>query len=322
MSRFDKLSHFATKYIPTKSTKARKFEWGPDHTLKEKVVGLRLPIYAQVVQATLINERELNDYYKIGDEKRATPQQREHIRNNNQGYVAPKPYSQNNPRPHQHNQPWRNPNPNPNSNPNQGQFQLQNQYPPQNRNLRCFHCNQEGHFRSNRPQLVGSGSSGYGGQNQNQNKPTGFSNQFRGQNQPHIGWNQQQSRPPQNNGVNGQMQPAAGRAFALQGTKEELDPSVIQDTFILYTTFVQALFDSGVSHSFISAVCVSALGLETEPLKTTLHVTSTLGGKISVVQIYKECELEVSNLRITCDLRVIEMTDFDVILGMDWLTAH
>ena len=29
-----------------------------------------------------------------------------------------------------------------------------------------------------------------------------------------------------------------------------------------------------------------------------------------------------SNVRLSWDLRVMEMTDFDVILGMDWLTTH
>ncbi|XP_058189315.1 uncharacterized protein LOC131306903 [Rhododendron vialii] len=141
----------------------------------------------------------------------------------------------------------------------------------------------------------------------------------REQKKPRGGWNQP---PTQNRGSNGPIQPNAGRVFALQGTEEEMDHAVIQGTLTLFTTCVQALFDSGASHSFISATCVSILGLETEPLKTTMHVTSPLGGKIPVVLICKGCELEVSNLRLTCDLRVIEMTDFDVILGMDWLTAH
>ncbi|XP_028112688.1 uncharacterized protein LOC114310793 [Camellia sinensis] len=30
----------------------------------------------------------------------------------------------------------------------------------------------------------------------------------------------------------------------------------------------------------------------------------------------------MSNLHLMCDLRVMEMSNFDIILGMDWLSAH
>ena len=34
------------------------------------------------------------------------------------------------------------------------------------------------------------------------------------------------------------------------------------------------------------------------------------------------CELEIPGILLTVDLRVMDMSEFDVILGMDWLTAH
>ena len=33
-------------------------------------------------------------------------------------------------------------------------------------------------------------------------------------------------------------------------------------------------------------------------------------------------ELEISGVLLTVDLRVMDMSEFDVILGMDWLTAY
>lgn len=56
---------------------------------------------------------------------------------------------------------------------------------------------------------------------------------------------------------------------------------------------------------------MTSLGLETESLGTTLQVMSPLGGKTSVGLVCKRCEIEVSGLRLSCDLRVIEMVDFD-----------
>ena len=38
--------------------------------------------------------------------------------------------------------------------------------------------------------------------------------------------------------------------------------------------------------------------------------------------ICRDCELEISGILLTMDLRVMDMSEFDVILGMDYLTAH
>ena len=65
------------------------------------------------------------------------------------------------------------------------------------------------------------------------------------------------------------------------------------------------LFDSGASHSFIAASVVIELGLEVETLEETLYV------------ICRGCELEISGTLLTVDLRIIDMSEFDVILGMD-----
>ena len=82
------------------------------------------------------------------------------------------------------------------------------------------------------------------------------------------------------------------------------------------------LFDFGASQSFIVASCVEGLGLEVETLKEPLHVSSPLGSRVSVDKICRGCELEISGILLTMDLRVMDMSKFDVILGIDWLTAH
>ena len=39
-------------------------------------------------------------------------------------------------------------------------------------------------------------------------------------------------------------------------------------------------------------------------------------------QICRDCELEISGILLTVDLRVMDISDFDVILSMDWLTTQ
>ena len=67
---------------------------------------------------------------------------------------------------------------------------------------------------------------------------------------------------------------------------------------------------------------MKSLGLEVETLEKLLYVNSPLGTRVSVNQIYRDCELEISGILLTVDLWVMDISDFDVILGMDWLMAH
>ena len=64
------------------------------------------------------------------------------------------------------------------------------------------------------------------------------------------------------------------------------------------------------------------LGLEVETLEKSSYVNSPLGTRVSVDQICQDYELEISGILLTVDLRVMDMSEFDVILGMDWLTTH
>ena len=58
-----------------------------------------------------------------------------------------------------------------------------------------------------------------------------------------------------------------------------------------------------------------------KPWENPLKVNSPLRKRVSVDQICRDCELEISEILLTVDLRVMDMSEFDVILGMDWLTA-
>ena len=82
------------------------------------------------------------------------------------------------------------------------------------------------------------------------------------------------------------------------------------------------LFDFGASHSFIVASVVIELGLEVEALEEPLYVNSPLGNRAGIGMICRGCELEISKILLTVDLRVIDMSEFDVIIGIDWLSAN
>ena len=64
------------------------------------------------------------------------------------------------------------------------------------------------------------------------------------------------------------------------------------------------------------------LGLEVEVLEEPLYVSSPLGIRVRIGMICRGCELEISGTLLTVDLRIMDMSEFNVILGMNWLTAY
>ena len=51
-------------------------------------------------------------------------------------------------------------------------------------------------------------------------------------------------------------------------------------------------------------------------------MSSPLGTRARLGMICRGCELEISGTLLTVDLRIMDMSKFDVILGMDWLIAY
>ena len=87
-------------------------------------------------------------------------------------------------------------------------------------------------------------------------------------------------------------------------------------------TWARVLFDYGASHSFIATSVVIELGLEVDPLEEPLYVSSPLGIRARIWMICQGCELKISGTLLTVDLGIMDLSEFDVILGMDWLTAY
>ena len=53
-----------------------------------------------------------------------------------------------------------------------------------------------------------------------------------------------------------------------------------------------------------------------------MHVSSPLGIRARIRMIGRGCELEIPGTLLIVDLRIMNMSEFDVILGMDWLTVY
>ena len=59
-----------------------------------------------------------------------------------------------------------------------------------------------------------------------------------------------------------------------------------------------------------------------ETLEEPLYVSSPLGIRKRIRMICRGCELEISGTLLTMDLRIMDMSEFEVILRTDWLIAY
>ena len=82
------------------------------------------------------------------------------------------------------------------------------------------------------------------------------------------------------------------------------------------------MFDSGTSRSFISTSFALHANGELTPLKNKLVVTTALGERMLKTSVFRGCEVVVEGIVLKANLIPLEMSDFDVILGMNWFSKH
>ena len=115
---------------------------------------------------------------------------------------------------------------------------------------------------------------------------------------------------------------AVGRVFSLTPTKLEDDILLVENMILAYNTWVHVLFDTGATHSFISTSCINALGLKMKIVENLLLIELLMGMNSKVDRICKGCIIPLANRALKLDLRILDMTGYDVILGMDRLTVY
>ncbi|GKV02919.1 hypothetical protein SLEP1_g15296 [Rubroshorea leprosula] len=104
--------------------------------------------------------------------------------------------------------------------------------------------------------------------------------------------------------------------------KEAAATDVITGTLPVNSDYAHVLFDSGASHSFIarSYVLKRALPVDTSDLE--LHVDTPLGGVMTTREMCRTMDIYIDGRRLSASLFVLDISDFDIILGMDWLSKH
>ena len=85
---------------------------------------------------------------------------------------------------------------------------------------------------------------------------------------------------------------------------------------------VYALIDPGSSHSYICMTNDKLKNLQVEFTENYMLVTNPLGDEVLAKKVVKDCPIEIHGKVFLGNLMELPFREFDVILGMDWLTKH
>ena len=115
---------------------------------------------------------------------------------------------------------------------------------------------------------------------------------------------------------------ALARAYAMKARGDQDAPEVIGGIFSLFDIEMHALIDLGSTHSYVCIEHVFDKISVVEQLAYDMHVTSPLGYNISVNSVYINCPIVIQAREFLADLIPLPFREFDLILGMDWLSKH
>lgn len=82
------------------------------------------------------------------------------------------------------------------------------------------------------------------------------------------------------------------------------------------------LFDSGAMHSFVSYSFSRDCNLMSKWLDVDLAVATPVGKTVVCTSVVRNCPISIQGHVMPANLVIFEMSGFDVILGMDWLSMY
>ncbi|GJZ63770.1 putative reverse transcriptase domain-containing protein, partial [Tanacetum coccineum] len=115
---------------------------------------------------------------------------------------------------------------------------------------------------------------------------------------------------------------ATAKAYDIRGGAANLNSNVLTGTFLLNNCYASMLFDSGADRSFVSSTFSALLDVAPSTLDTSYAVELADGIILETNIILRGCTLGLLGHPFDIDLMPVELSSFDVIIGMDWLAKY
>jgi hypothetical protein len=116
--------------------------------------------------------------------------------------------------------------------------------------------------------------------------------------------------------------PTTGRVFSTTCDQAAQNSSTITGILYFGDHTVFALFDTGATHSIISVNFAKKLNITPTPLTNLLSLSTPMKDHVLIDSEFVNCPLRFDDRIRPANLLPLDMFDFDVILGMDWLALH
>ena len=188
----------------------------------------------------------------------------------------------------------------------------------------CFHCGQEGHFIRECPQLIGvetsvaslatpvpemstHKSSGRGFLSRGSSATAGRGGRTRGSG----------SAP----GIQTEARTQA-RVYAVTQQDADVAPDVVTGIVSILDHDAYTLVDPGATHSFASNHFLDRFQIKTQPLEGRMRVSLPAGDSLFSDRVVRDSRVLIEGQESPADLITLDIRDFDVVLGMDWLSRH
>ena len=105
-------------------------------------------------------------------------------------------------------------------------------------------------------------------------------------------------------------------------SEAETSDSVIIGNLLVCDCMASVLFDPRSTFSYASSSFYNGLNLHCELVDMSIRVSTLVGESVIVEKVYRSCPMTFMETNTHVDLVILEMVDFDVILGMTWLSPN
>ncbi|XP_070026351.1 uncharacterized protein [Nicotiana sylvestris] len=112
------------------------------------------------------------------------------------------------------------------------------------------------------------------------------------------------------------------RVFAFTRQDAQASNAVVTCILSVCSFDVLALIDPGYTHSYVSSYFALKFGRQPELLNDPFLDATPIGESLLVEYVYRACQIRVKGRDTLADLIVLDMIDFDMLMGMDWLSSY
>ena len=112
------------------------------------------------------------------------------------------------------------------------------------------------------------------------------------------------------------------KVYAVTQQDADAVPDVVTGIIYILEHDAYTLVDPEAMHSFASKPFLDRFQIETQPLEGRMRVSLPVGDLLLADRVVRDSRVLIEGQEFPADLVALNMRDFDVVLGMDWLSRH